>query len=163
MASVSDRLDSLVLSSADIKSLTGWPDPMIEDYLNILRNIILVASSTDINDEQIEANRLAIIALAVLVDDNADAITLLIDAVDDLETGKADKIIPATVNNLSTLSASGNLQDSGVLIVDLIPLSGTGSPEGVITANINGYFVDTAAPQNYYNPVPGANTGWLVV
>ena len=71
--------------------------------------------------------------------------------------------MPSAHGMISTLSASGNLQDSGVLISSLIPLSGTGSPEGLITANLNGYFVDTVAPQNYYNPVPGANTGWLAV
>ncbi len=170
MASVVEQLESLVLSAADLANLTGWPDAMIEDYLNILRNIILLGTSVDQDNAQIEANTLAIevneiaiAALSILVQDNADAITLLIDAVDDLETGKADKIVPATTNNISTLSASGNLQDSGFLISSLIPLSGTGSPEGVITANDNGFFVDTVAPQNYYNPVPGANTGWLAV
>jgi hypothetical protein len=43
----SSLLRGLVLSAFEIKELTGWPDAMVEDYLNILRNLITLADSID--------------------------------------------------------------------------------------------------------------------
>lgn len=47
------------------------------------------------------------------------------------------------------------------------PQFGTGSPEGVITANYNRtYYDDTLSPVSvtqWVNSVVGANTGWVVV
>jgi hypothetical protein len=49
------QLKGLLLSAPEIKTLTGWPDPMVEDYLNILENIIEVALTVnDIIDQDIE-------------------------------------------------------------------------------------------------------------
>ena len=31
---------SMSLSAAEVKALTGWPDPMIQDYLNIIQRLI---------------------------------------------------------------------------------------------------------------------------
>lgn len=56
MASVVERLNSLVLSAIEIRNLTGWDDAMVEDYLNILRNLIEIASSLDSSDERIVNN-----------------------------------------------------------------------------------------------------------
>ena len=56
MANALDRIESLVLSATEIKDITGWPDAMIEDYLNILRNIIITATDIDINSEQVVIN-----------------------------------------------------------------------------------------------------------
>lgn len=47
MASTRSTLEGLILSSFEIRELTGWPDAMVEDYLNILRNIIKVADLID--------------------------------------------------------------------------------------------------------------------
>lgn len=46
------RLRGLILNASDIKSLTDWPEAMVEDYLNILDNLILVS---DILDEEIDS------------------------------------------------------------------------------------------------------------
>ena len=56
MANALDKIESLVLSAVEIKEITGWPDAMIEDYLNILRNIIITATDIDINSEQVVIN-----------------------------------------------------------------------------------------------------------
>ena len=49
------RLRGLVLSASDIKSLTDWPDALVEDYLNILDNIITLANLLDVEiDQKIE-------------------------------------------------------------------------------------------------------------
>lgn len=42
------------------------------------------------------------------------------------------------------------------------PLSGTGSPEGVETANYSLMYIDTATNDIYYNTTFGADTGWTV-
>ena len=41
------RLRGLVLSASEIKNLTDWPDALVEDYLNILDNILLLADEID--------------------------------------------------------------------------------------------------------------------
>ena len=51
MASTELELRGLVLSAAEIKQLTGWTDPMVEDYLNILENLITLAGSIDANED----------------------------------------------------------------------------------------------------------------
>ena len=38
-----DQLRGLVLSATDIRELTGWPEPMIEDYLTIIENLVLIS------------------------------------------------------------------------------------------------------------------------
>ena len=50
MVNAVDNLRGLVLSAIEIKSLTGWPDAMVEDYLNILDNLISLAEAIDEND-----------------------------------------------------------------------------------------------------------------
>jgi len=142
MASVRDRLESLVLSANDLSALTGWPDAMIEDYLNILRNIILVATSTDINDTQIEVNKNNIATNTTEIGINSTDISSNTAGIGDnstdistLQSGKANKSAPATTNNIATLSGSGDLQDGGDLISDLVTIVGTGNPNGVVTSN----------------------------
>jgi hypothetical protein len=55
-----------------------------------------------------------------------------------------------------------NLQD---LINDgeLSPIFGTGSPEGAVKANYSLKYIDTDVPTEYYNPVFGADTGWVAL
>ena len=47
---------------------------------------------------------------------------------------------------------------------ELSPLSGTGSPEGVETANYSLTYFDLAGPNvQYFNPTFGDLTGWVIV
>lgn len=46
------RLRGLVLSASEIKALTNWPDALIEDYLNILDNVITLANLLDVEIDQ---------------------------------------------------------------------------------------------------------------
>lgn len=47
----------LSLSAQDLRELTDWPDPLIEDYLAILRNLLSIATIVDEDIEgQISAN-----------------------------------------------------------------------------------------------------------
>ena len=50
MASAVDLLDSLLLSAVEVRDMTGWPDEMIEDYLNIVRNFASISSVIDDNE-----------------------------------------------------------------------------------------------------------------
>ena len=41
-------------------------------------------------------------------------------------------------------------------------LSGTDAdPNGLYTANLTGWYVDTSTPGLWFNPAPGARTGWI--
>lgn len=43
------------------------------------------------------------------------------------------------------------------------PLSGSGSPEGVIAANYSLLYIDTDVNQLHYNPNYGEATGWIAL
>jgi hypothetical protein len=36
-------------------------------------------------------------------------------------------------------------------------------PNGIYEANLNGFYVDTATPQLWFNSVIGATTGWIAL
>tara|TARA_R110002072_G_scaffold295673_2_gene466770 strand:+ start:8017 stop:8544 length:528 start_codon:yes stop_codon:yes gene_type:complete len=47
MASTRDLLQQPVLNAVEIKELTGWPDIMVEDYLNLLSDLLTLANAGD--------------------------------------------------------------------------------------------------------------------
>jgi len=47
-----ELLRGLVLSASDLKGLTDWPDALVEDYLNILDNLILLANTLDVETDK---------------------------------------------------------------------------------------------------------------
>lgn len=47
MADVISALESSVLSAYELRELTNWPDQVIEDYLNIIRNLALIANGVN--------------------------------------------------------------------------------------------------------------------
>ena len=56
MADTAESLQRLQLSAHDLKRITAeikpgepWPDALVEDYLNILRDLILLANEIDAN------------------------------------------------------------------------------------------------------------------
>ena len=172
MASIQEQLESLVLSATEVKDLTSWPDAMVEDYLNIIRNLIIIASSTDINIDQIEQNTQDIAQNAADIAQNAAdiatnaaAIAANASSITDLQNDKADKITGGTNDAIVIQDATGNIDDSTVLISDLTMLTGTGTPEGSVTSNLLQLYIDnTAAAETlYFNPQVGVNTGWIAV
>ncbi len=67
-----------------------------------------------------------------------------------------------------------NLQESLITVAQFVdqivdsqtyePQFGTGSPEGVVTANLNRTYYDlTGVPELWVNPTAGSNTGWVQV
>ncbi len=186
MVDVADQLNSLVLSASDVKELTGWPDPLIEEWLNIIRNSILIATGTDENSQGIagKADKIspatednlvsqdaggnikdsAIASSAITdnaqgVSDNAAAITSLQIVV----INKVDKVGGATADNIASFVAGGNIQDTGFKISDLVMIVGTGNPNGSVISNQSRQFFDTAGSTLYANPNAGVNTGWVAV
>lgn len=49
------NIQTLALSGLELKELTGWPEPMIEDYLTITRNINAVLVELNQNIDNIES------------------------------------------------------------------------------------------------------------
>jgi len=47
MTDTAATLRGLILSASDLKTLTDWPDVLIEDYLNIIDNLITLAGAID--------------------------------------------------------------------------------------------------------------------
>jgi len=47
MTHLADQLDSLVLSATELKVLTDWDDRLIEEWLNIFRNINAIVTVID--------------------------------------------------------------------------------------------------------------------
>jgi len=41
-----EQLRGLVLSATELRALTDWPEALIEDYLNIIDNIIALATDS---------------------------------------------------------------------------------------------------------------------
>lgn len=77
MASLESQLQRLILSAEDLSFLNPqWKPQMIEDYLNILTDIITLANAIDVGQEdidQIEADLAALtIRVAVLESDLAN-------------------------------------------------------------------------------------------
>lgn len=46
---------------------------------------------------------------------------------------------------------------------EVSPQFGTGSPEGVVTANYSLKYIDTAVPTEYFNETFGADEGWVAL
>lgn len=60
-------------------------------------------------------------------------------------------------------SLVNSLQALSTAVESSLMLSGSGSPEGSVTANNSRQYFDTAGPALYVNPTAGANTGWVQV
>ena len=67
MASVESQIQRLILNAEEIKTMTGWPYEMVEDYLNILTDLLLLASNIDINIDQLNRAEQNVALLSVQV------------------------------------------------------------------------------------------------
>lgn len=69
MASTANLLEQPILNASEIRELTGWPDIMIEDYLNIIGDLLVLANSGDNNAQSVLIS--LIFPAASVVDDEA--------------------------------------------------------------------------------------------
>lgn len=113
MASTSSQLRGLVLSASEIRELTGWSDAMVEDYLNILSNLITLADSID--------------AISV-TDGVAETLNFPIPFL-------SERPVPDTV---STGSDYTTLGDQRIICTNLIPITVTlnGTPNNLESVDI---------------------------
>lgn len=56
MASTVTQLQRLILTAQEVKEETGWSWEMVEDYVNILRDLVLLAESIDANINNLESS-----------------------------------------------------------------------------------------------------------
>ena len=49
MANIEAELRGLLLNAVELKEISGWPEALVEDYLNIIENIINMATAVDID------------------------------------------------------------------------------------------------------------------
>lgn len=54
MAETRERLNSLILSAAELVELSNWADPIIEDWLNLVDNIAILADEVDVKNDIIK-------------------------------------------------------------------------------------------------------------
>jgi hypothetical protein len=87
-----ERLRGLILSAQDLRSLTDWPDALIEDYLNILDNLITISNLSDTETDEYYAitlvtsdTTLALTNHTVLVDATAADVNITLLSATDQE------------------------------------------------------------------------------
>ena len=111
MASVIERLQTLRPSAKAIKQGTSWPDFMVEDYLTMFENLIILATSDDSVIVKVDKNTADIII-------NKDAITLVKG---DLDTHEAnDSAHGVTGDNIGTGDYAQAAIGGAVLLSSLV-------------------------------------------
>lgn len=163
MDELAQRLQGLLLSATELKAITDWPDELVEDYIETIRNIVLIATQTDVNTGQVDQNTQDIAQNTSDISDNATNIAQNASDITDLQNDKADKFEPSAADNIALLDVAGNLSDSTFQISDLLTQSFAGNPETNVTSNLSRLCVDTVGNQIYFNPTVGVNTGWVAV
>ena len=158
--------DGIFFDEKQMLSL-GWPLSVVQaikrvfeaDAVNLQIEIDGNTTSILINTANIATNTGNISTNATNIATNSSDITSLSLVV----ANKVDKVSGAVLDNVATLLANGNIQDSGKKLSDYVIIIGTGAPEGVVTANQSKLYIDDAVPTQYFNPVPGNNTGWVAL
>ena len=138
-----ERLRGLILSAKDLREITDWPGALIEDYLNILDNIITIANLLDIEiDQTIEEiptdfadGSIPFVEDGFLVEDNTNlvwdilnniltALNLLSETIT-LSSATASRLLSTNASKILTSVAA--LTDHGLLVAsgtgDITPLA----------------------------------------
>lgn len=50
MANLTSNYLGLALSAAEVKGMTGWPDPIVNDYISLLSSLTQLASAIQVMD-----------------------------------------------------------------------------------------------------------------
>lgn len=130
------RFRGLVLSADELRQMTDWPDALVEDYLNLLDNLVLLADEIDIKNDIIKNTTVVTFAdtpytpLAtdeeIFIDttDGPVDITLPVGIdgtnyrlVNVGQVGNDATITPALLENLFGVNASEPLHDDEVFIM----------------------------------------------
>lgn len=136
MADVStiNRLRGLILSAQELKSMTDWPGALIEDYLNIVDNLILLAGEIDTKNNIIKNTTIVTSSPytptsedeEIFINTNAIPITITLPAgidgtnyrmINIGSSGNDVTITPNGTEKLFGLASSEIMTDSEVLIM----------------------------------------------
>lgn len=129
-----NRLRGLVLSASEIKNLTDWPDALVEDYLNIIENIITLANEIDTKNNIIKNTTIVTTSPytpsstdeELFIDTNAIPITITLPAGIDgtnyrmINIGSSGNDVTLVANGTEKLFgevASEKITDSEVLLM----------------------------------------------
>ena len=83
---IQSQLQSLVLSASEVRALTGWPEPMISEWLNMIANAALISNAVDSGDTDLTDLTNRVNQLEIDVDTLGLAVTNLQTDVGNLQT-----------------------------------------------------------------------------
>ena len=164
-AGLSDRAR---LSANYLRDNTDWPELLRNDYIGgysdssaLYNNDQALADAIDQNTADIAQNTTDIATNTADIAQNAS----------DISVNAANIATNASNISTNTTNISQNTSDIAQNASDIAdindgrysPQFGTGSPEGVVTANRNQTYFDTSVPAMWVNPATGANTGWIQI
>ena len=99
----------LELSAVDLRALTGWPDPVIEDYLNLTRTMAETFEIVNIVNQTIytiEGNSEAIVARLGRLEQQVDELANL--GVNNASVGRIQKQVNEIAESVAGLGISPN-------------------------------------------------------
>ena len=128
------KLRGLVLSAQELKTMTDWPDALVEDYLNLIDNLILLADEVDTKNNIIKNTTIVTSSPYVPSSEdeelfiNTDAIPIIITLPAGIDgtnyrminigsSGNDVTIIPNGIEKLFGENATERIADSEVLIM----------------------------------------------
>ena len=115
------KLRGLILSAADLRTLSDWPGALIEDYLNILDNLTLIADEIDTKAGYAEPQSVTISGGIITLTGDYPFRLLTVDTEGAAATDDLDSISGGTVGERVILQSTDNART--VVVKD-----GTGFP-----------------------------------
>lgn len=151
------------LSREYLQENWGVPSLLQNDYISIGQDTEFLFS----NDVELQARIVIIEGQIVDIDARLDAVELLAasneDRLDLLEPRVTQNEADISTNTGNISTNTGNIATNTADIAAINTPSGTGSPEGVVTATRTNLYVETGTGQLWHNPTFGANTGWVQI
>jgi len=111
-------IQTLNLSASSIKSMTGWPDMMTNDYLTNLRNFLEVAQQADQVLDQVEINTAGIATNVANIQINTDDIATLNQGLSDHEADTSAHGVSG--DNVGTNDFASSTTGGVVLLASLV-------------------------------------------
>jgi len=142
-----ERLRGLVLSAKDLKELSDWPDALVEDYLNIIDNLITIADLLDTEiDTKIEEiptdftdGSIPFTETNLLIEDNAN---IFWDSVEKVLNAKGLIVSDTSVSRLLSTDDDKLVTSVANLAVWILGTANqilvTNNGDGTVTISISG-------------------------
>ena len=111
-------IQTLNLSASNIRSATGWPEIMINDYLTNLRNFLDIAVKADTLSEEVGSNTIGVLANRVDINTNTDNIAIVTQDLADHEADNSAHGV--TGDNVGTEDFSQPATGGVVLLAALV-------------------------------------------